>query len=141
CYELAFVEIKPPKEDHSAKHYLEDYWKLANLCKDSLDAHPAYISKMAAIQVFGYQMSLYFMTFENGINHWKHISTSYLPRDHQDRGCVHSCLELLKTLHVFLGEIDVSPFLQTPPRDDEGSSSLPNLSLHPSSNITPSSRR
>ncbi|KAF8942352.1 hypothetical protein BGZ46_006774, partial [Entomortierella lignicola] len=33
-YELAFVELKPPKEDHSPRPYLEVHWKIANFCKD-----------------------------------------------------------------------------------------------------------
>ncbi|KAF9405752.1 hypothetical protein BGZ76_006490 [Entomortierella beljakovae] len=54
--ELAFVEIKPPKEDRSMKLYLKDQWKLANYCKDNIDMylrHGIRITESAAIQIFG----------------------------------------------------------------------------------------
>ncbi|KAG0008870.1 hypothetical protein BGZ80_002976 [Entomortierella chlamydospora] len=57
CYELAFVEVKPPKEDRTARPYLEDLWKLANFCKDAIDNHITYgrgfITKTAGIQIYG----------------------------------------------------------------------------------------
>ncbi|KAF9198278.1 hypothetical protein BGZ49_000930 [Haplosporangium sp. Z 27] len=55
-YELAFVEVKFPKEDHTARPYLEDLWKLANFCKDAIDTHIKYrrdfIVKTAGIQIY-----------------------------------------------------------------------------------------
>ncbi|KAG0002488.1 hypothetical protein BGZ80_005970 [Entomortierella chlamydospora] len=61
-YELAFAEIKPPKEDHSAKPYLEDQWKLANFCKDAIDNHITFgrefITKTAGIQIYARSLPL-----------------------------------------------------------------------------------
>jgi hypothetical protein len=54
--ELAFVEVKPPKEDRNVKAYIEDQWKLANFCKDTIDLHlrdGRDIRKAAAVQIFG----------------------------------------------------------------------------------------
>ncbi|KAG0251248.1 hypothetical protein BG011_007741 [Mortierella polycephala] len=53
--ELAFVEIKPPKEQRCSRSYLEDLWKLANFCKDAIDLHLQSgidIRKAAAVQIF-----------------------------------------------------------------------------------------
>lgn len=55
-YELVFLEIKPPRMEKDAALFLEDYWKLVNLCKDAIDFHMGSdlgISTMVAIQVFG----------------------------------------------------------------------------------------
>ncbi|KAF8908486.1 hypothetical protein BGZ58_006076, partial [Dissophora ornata] len=55
-HELVFLEIKPPRMEKDAALFLEDYWKLANLCKDAIDFHlqsDLGISTMVAIQVFG----------------------------------------------------------------------------------------
>ncbi|KAF8969292.1 hypothetical protein BGZ46_010702, partial [Entomortierella lignicola] len=55
-YELAFVEVKFPKGDHTARPYLEDLWRLANFCKDAIDTHIKYgrdfIVKTAGIQIY-----------------------------------------------------------------------------------------
>ncbi|KAF9199791.1 hypothetical protein BGZ49_010056 [Haplosporangium sp. Z 27] len=56
CYELAFIKIKPPKEDHDPKPCFEDLWKFANYCKDSIDTRinldSDFVVKAAAVQIF-----------------------------------------------------------------------------------------
>ncbi|KAG0270679.1 hypothetical protein DFQ27_000029 [Actinomortierella ambigua] len=53
--QIAFLEIKPPGDGHTAKEYLWDYWNLANYTKDAIDlflqeGHP--IVRAAAVQLF-----------------------------------------------------------------------------------------
>ncbi|KAI7823610.1 hypothetical protein BC939DRAFT_451499 [Gamsiella multidivaricata] len=59
--ELAFVKVKPPREQECGRSYLKDLWKLANLCKDSIDTHLLRghdIRQAAAVQIFGQSQSL-----------------------------------------------------------------------------------
>ncbi|KAG9071801.1 hypothetical protein KI688_006017 [Linnemannia hyalina] len=53
--QIAFLEVKPPGDSHTAKEYLWDYWNLANYTKDAIDmslqeGYP--IVKAAAVQLF-----------------------------------------------------------------------------------------
>ncbi|KAK3817587.1 MAG: hypothetical protein J3Q66DRAFT_400949 [Benniella sp.] len=54
-------EAKPPGETNSVKNYLGDLWKIANLCKDTIDSFlqkGLNITKAAGIQIFGLKMTL-----------------------------------------------------------------------------------
>ncbi|KAI1315271.1 hypothetical protein EDD11_001052 [Mortierella claussenii] len=114
--ELAFVEIKPPREQRCSRPHLEDLWKLANFCKDAIDLHlrsGVDIRKAAAVQIF-------------------------------DTCRVVPCLRLMLSLEQFLDTIDANPTPRTPPRAEvhigedhsEGS-----LLLGRISKITPTTRR
>ncbi|KAG0230838.1 hypothetical protein BGW42_000663 [Actinomortierella wolfii] len=55
-FELAFMEVKPPKEEHHQRAYLEDVWALSGLAKDNIDLHlrhSRFLTTTACIQVFG----------------------------------------------------------------------------------------
>ncbi|KAG0053429.1 hypothetical protein BGZ83_001143 [Gryganskiella cystojenkinii] len=117
--ELAFLEVKPPKEQHCKRAFLEDLWKLANFCKDTIDSHLRQglrIHKAAALQVFGHGMVLYTMVYDHGIYHWSKSCSAYLPRDQTDTGCILPCLRLLTTLENFLESIYTNIGPSTPPR-------------------------
>ncbi|KAI8348417.1 hypothetical protein B0O80DRAFT_183842 [Mortierella sp. GBAus27b] len=133
-HELAFLEIKPPRMEKDATLFLEDYWKLANLCKDAIDLHvqgELGIRTMVAIQVFGHEMVMYKMTLSNGIYHWGQVMTVHLPKDKSDRAKVDRCLEMMLTLKEYLKDIDTDPFLRTP---------SPNPTRTNSSSLTPTKR-
>lgn len=54
--EVAFMELKAPKDERNPKADMEDWWNIANFCKDALDAHirkKRNIFKVAGLQVFG----------------------------------------------------------------------------------------
>ncbi|CAO3567163.1 unnamed protein product [Mortierella alpina] len=115
--ELVFLEVKPPRMEKEQALFLEDYWKLANMCKDAIDMHMASdlaISTMAAIQVFGHEMALYIMALDHGIYHWARVMIVHLPRCRSDRGTVDKCMELMLTLKAYLAKINTDPFLRTP---------------------------
>ncbi|KAF9542557.1 hypothetical protein EC957_001850 [Mortierella hygrophila] len=64
--EIAFMEVKPPKETGSGRSYLDDQWKLANFCKDTIDSflrQGRLITQAAAVQIFGHKISLYTMEY------------------------------------------------------------------------------
>ncbi|KAG0280230.1 hypothetical protein BGZ95_010829 [Linnemannia exigua] len=116
-HELVFLEIKPPRMEKDAALFLEDYWKLANLCKDAIDLYLGSelgISTMVAIQVFGHEMAMYKMTLTNGIYHWAQVMTAHLPKAKSDRAKVDRCVELMLTLKAYLETINTDPFLRTP---------------------------
>ncbi|KAG0221760.1 hypothetical protein BGW42_007325, partial [Actinomortierella wolfii] len=99
-FELGYMEIKPPKEERHQRAYLEDVWALSGLAKDSIDLHLRHgriITTIPCVLVFGFQMTLFQLSFQAGIYLWQTIHTSYLPRDHYDIGNVVACVELLKT--------------------------------------------
>ncbi|KAF9899151.1 hypothetical protein EC991_009520, partial [Linnemannia zychae] len=119
--ELAFLEVKPPKEQNYKRAFLEDLWKLANFCKDAIDNHlhqGFQIRKAAAVQVFGHNMALYTMVYEHGIYHWSKCCVAHLPCDQTDAGRILPCLRLLTTLEDFLESIDTNIGPSTPPRID-----------------------
>ncbi|KAG0042680.1 hypothetical protein BGZ83_000190 [Gryganskiella cystojenkinii] len=140
CYELGYVELKPPREDLNQRYFLEDVWALAGFAKGSIDNHLRQgrnIMKVACLHVFGYQVTLYQLSFHAGIYAWQDVSTDYLPRDHYDSGCTLQCLQLLRAFKNILDGVDVQPYLSTPPRKDP---SLPDLFRPRSTNITPTTR-
>lgn len=55
-FEVAFMEIKAPKDDQNAKAELQDMWNLAHFCRNAINAHLLEnrgIYKVAALQIFG----------------------------------------------------------------------------------------
>ncbi|CAO3566254.1 unnamed protein product [Mortierella alpina] len=103
CYELGFVELKAPREDRNERFFLEDVWALTGFAKDCIDRHLRHgrkITNVACLHVFGFQLTLYQMSFHNGIYVWQDTATAYLPRDHHDSGCTLRCLQLIRTFKV-----------------------------------------
>ncbi|KAF9193612.1 hypothetical protein BGZ51_002900 [Haplosporangium sp. Z 767] len=144
--ELAFVEIKPPKEQRCSRSYLEDLWKLANFCKDAIDLHLQSgidIRRAAAVQIFGHRMVLYTMVYRHGIYHWAKCCTAFVPCELADSGRVVPCLRLLLSLERFLNTIDADPAPRTPPRVEVRSDAHEEGSppLGRTSKITPTMRR
>ncbi|KAF8926806.1 hypothetical protein BGZ47_002523 [Haplosporangium gracile] len=118
---ICVVEIKSPRQAHSDKAFIEDYWKLANFCKDGIDDHLENgrgVDKMTAVQVFGHQLSVYTMEFKSGIYHWSQLGACYLPVDRTDGSRILPCMELLRTLERYLSHINVN-CVPTPPSNDD----------------------
>ncbi|KAG0270143.1 hypothetical protein BGZ95_001787 [Linnemannia exigua] len=142
--ELAFLEVKPPKEQHCKRAFLEDLWKLANYCKDAIDSNlrqGIQIRKAAAVQVFGHRMALYTMVYDHGIYHWSKSCIAYLPCDQTDTGRIPSCLRLLTTLEDFLESIFTNIDPSTPPLFDyDDSDEHPLQDTGRVSKVTPTKR-
>ncbi|KAF9199337.1 hypothetical protein BGZ49_010563 [Haplosporangium sp. Z 27] len=131
---LCLVEIKSPRQVRNEKDYVEDYWKLAALCKDNINLHLASgrgVRKMAAVQVFGHQLSVYTMEFDHGLYFWSLLGACFLPEDRNDGSRALPCLELLYTLEKFLDSVNI--VFTTPPHDG--------TTVGQSSNLSPSSKR
>ncbi|KAF9205024.1 hypothetical protein BGZ49_004570 [Haplosporangium sp. Z 27] len=136
--QLAFLEVKPPKDDKCVKFYLEDLWKLSNLCKDAINLNLQQgleIRRSAAVQIFGHRMALYSMEYEYGVYHWSQVCTAHLPCDQQDTRRVAGCLGLLRSLESFLNDIDADPPPRTPEKAD-----VEEFVLGRDSNISPTKR-
>ncbi|KAF9166956.1 hypothetical protein DFQ26_006355 [Actinomortierella ambigua] len=103
AFETAYVEIKSPKDERNARFFLEDQWNLIGFAKDTIDENlrcERAVTEIPCLQVFGYQLTLYRMTFHKGVYVWQTIDTAYLPRDKHDCGSMISSLELLQTFKV-----------------------------------------
>ncbi|KAF9080235.1 hypothetical protein BGX23_002473, partial [Mortierella sp. AD031] len=99
-FELGFMEVKPPREERHQRAYLEDVWALSGFAKDSIDSHLRHsriLTTAPCVLVFGFQMTLYQLSFQAGIYVWQDVHTSYLPKDRYDSGNMMECVELLKT--------------------------------------------
>ncbi|KAF9303003.1 hypothetical protein BGZ74_004490 [Mortierella antarctica] len=100
-FEVAFMELKAPKDDRSAKAELEDTWNLAHFCRDAINAHllaKRQIYKAAALQIFGHKMHLYTMHYQNKVYHWNRSAVVHIPVDQQDTARAPRCLELMSAL-------------------------------------------
>ncbi|KAF9923425.1 hypothetical protein BGZ67_009852, partial [Mortierella alpina] len=100
-FDVAFAEIKAPKDKGSIRLYIEDKWALTSLAKDTIDLHlreRRTITSIYCLQVFGYQLAVYELRFQAGLYMWTEIGTGYLPRDKNDTHCLIRCMEILKTL-------------------------------------------
>ncbi|KAG0335203.1 hypothetical protein BG000_007727 [Podila horticola] len=87
---------------------MEDWWNIANFCKDALDAHirkKRNIFKVAGLQVFGLKVSLWTMTYKDGIYHFTRTMVAHIPADQHDIARAPRCLELMGTLGKFLDPI------------------------------------
>ncbi|KAF9128379.1 hypothetical protein BGX30_014350 [Mortierella sp. GBA39] len=84
-FDVAFAEIKAPKDDSSTRLHIQDKWALTSLAKDTIDLLPA-----------GYQLTVYELRFQAGLYMWTEIGTGYLPRVKNDTHCLIRCMELLK---------------------------------------------
>lgn len=55
-FDVAFAEIKAPKDDNSIRLYIQDKWALTSLAKDAIDLHlceQCTITSIYRLQVFG----------------------------------------------------------------------------------------
>ncbi|KAG0275688.1 hypothetical protein BGZ96_003690 [Linnemannia gamsii] len=142
-FDVAFAEIKVPKDDGRIRLYIQDKWALTSFAKDTIDLHlreRRTITSIYCLQVFGYQLTIYELRFQAGLYMWTEIGTGYLPRDKNDTHCLIRCMELLKTLRTLLDDISVRQYVHTPPRRDPDHFLPEELRPQPT-NITPSSRR
>lgn len=142
-FDVAFAEIKAPKDDNSTCLYIQDKWALTSLAKDTIDLHlreRRTISSIYCLQVFGYQLAVYELRFQAGLYMWMEVGTGYLPRDMNVTHCLIRCMELLNTLRTLLNDIPVRQYVHTPPRRDPDHLLPQELRPQPT-NITPSSRR
>ncbi|KAF9304669.1 hypothetical protein BGZ74_000877 [Mortierella antarctica] len=115
--QLAFMEIKSPKDDRNARAEVEDLWNLANFCKDAIDAHLLLrrgIFKAAGILIFGHKISVYTMEYHNAIYHWSRAGVAHVPVDQTDVMRAPRCLELIHAVKMFLDSIEVSNIPQGP---------------------------
>ncbi|KAK3810467.1 MAG: hypothetical protein J3R72DRAFT_463841 [Linnemannia gamsii] len=142
-FELGYVEIKPPKEERHQRLYLEDVWALSGLAKDNIDLHFRHrriITTISCVLVFGFQMTLYQLSFQAGIYLWQDVHTSYLPKDHYDIANIVACVELLKTFKAIMDKAETERYTRTPTRRVEDDEELSDLYRPRPSNITPSKR-
>ncbi|KAF9581201.1 hypothetical protein BGW38_001872 [Lunasporangiospora selenospora] len=141
-FETAYVEIRSPKDERNVRFFLEDQWKLIGFAKDTIDENlrnERAVTEIPCLQVFGYQLTLYRMTFHKGLYVWQTIDTAYLPRDTHDCGSMVACLELLQTFKQILDSLNYLPYVHTPPNKAQDWM-LP-VELRPrATNISPTTR-
>ncbi|KAG0380781.1 hypothetical protein BGX24_005162 [Mortierella sp. AD032] len=140
--EIAYVEIKAPKDSRSQSRFVEDLWNLTSEARDQIDLHlrnQRSITVVPCIQVFGYKVKLFKMEYVAGLYIWTEVASGYLPRDHQDLDVIPKLLSLITRLKAMLDNISVEPYLRTPPRQlpDE---LLPDDARPQPVNVTPSKR-
>ncbi|KAF9900351.1 hypothetical protein EC991_007455 [Linnemannia zychae] len=142
-FELGFMEVKPPREDRHQRAYLEDVWALSGFAKDNIDLHLRHsriLTTASCVLVFGFQMTLYQLSFQAGIYIWQAVHTSYLPKDRYDSGNMVECVELIKTFKAIMDEADTGRYVHTPTKAVEDDEELPALFRPRPTNITPSTR-
>ncbi|KAG0247695.1 hypothetical protein BG011_001058 [Mortierella polycephala] len=142
-FELGFVEVKPPREERHQRAYLEDVWALSGFAKGSIDLHLRHsriLTTAPCVLVFGFQMTLYQLSFQAGIYVWQDVHTSYIPKDRYDSGNIMESVELLKTFKTIMDEVETGRYIQTPTKCVEDDEELPDLFRPRLTNITPSKR-
>ncbi|KAF9178087.1 hypothetical protein BGZ50_008088 [Haplosporangium sp. Z 11] len=142
-FELGYVEVKPPKEKRHQRAYMKDVWALSGLAKDNIDIHLRHgriITTVPCVLVFGFQMTLFQLSFQAGIYLWQVIRTSYLPRDQCDIGNIVACVELLKTFKAIMDGTETERYIRTPTQRVENDEELPDLYRPRPTNIAPSIR-
>ncbi|KAF9582371.1 hypothetical protein BGW38_000291, partial [Lunasporangiospora selenospora] len=142
-FELGFVEVKPPKEERHHRAYLEDVWALSGFAKDCIDLHLRHsriLTTAPCVLVFGFQMTLYQLSFQAGIYVWQHVDTSYLPKDQYDSGNVIECVELLKTFKAIMDKAETGRYVRTLTKHVESDDELPDLFRPQLTNVSPSKR-
>jgi len=142
-FEMGYLEIKPPKEERHQRLYLEDIWTLVGFAKDNIDLHfrcHRIITTVPCVMVFGFQMTLYQLSFQDGIYAWRDVHTAYLPKDHYDIGNIVSCVELLNTFKAILDEAETERYTRTPPRHAKEDKELPESYRPRPTTLTPSKR-
>ncbi|KAK3838832.1 MAG: hypothetical protein J3R72DRAFT_448419 [Linnemannia gamsii] len=140
---MGYLEIKPPKEERHQRLYLEDIWAILGLAKDNIDLHfrcHRIITTIPCVLVFGFQMTLYQLSFQDGIYVWLDVHTAYLPKDQYDIGNIVSCVELLNIFKAILDEAETERYTRTPPRHAKDDKELPELYRPRPTNLTPSKR-
>ncbi|KAK3817542.1 MAG: hypothetical protein J3Q66DRAFT_400890 [Benniella sp.] len=68
--QIAFSEIKTPKDSHTVREYLLDTWKSALYAKDALGLslkEDIPITKTAEVQLFRHRLCLYGMEYAHGL--------------------------------------------------------------------------
>ncbi|KAG0047172.1 hypothetical protein BGZ89_005028 [Linnemannia elongata] len=142
-FELGFVEIKPPREERHQRAYLEDVWALSGFCKDSIDLHLRHsrmLTTTSCVLVFGFQMTLYLLSFQKGIYIWQFVHTTYLPKDRYDSSNMIECVELIKSFKDIMDKAETEIYIQTPTTPVENDDELPEVFRPRPTNITPSKR-
>ncbi|KAF9363493.1 tyrosine/serine/threonine protein phosphatase pps1 [Mortierella sp. NVP85] len=142
-FELGFVEVKPPKEERHQRAYLEDIWALSGFAKDCIDLHLRHsriLTTVPCLLVFGFQMTLYQLTFQAGIYVWQDVYTSYLPKDRYDSGNMIECVDLVRTFKAIMDEADTGRYVRTPTNRVKDDDELPDLFRPRLTNISPSKR-
>ncbi|KAG0306190.1 hypothetical protein BGZ97_000841 [Linnemannia gamsii] len=142
-FELGFVEVKPPREERHQRAYLEDVWALSGFAKDGIDLHLRHsriLTTAPCLHVFGFQMTLYQLSFQAGIYIWQDVYTSYLPKDRYDSGNIIECVELIKTFKAIMDEAETGRYIRTPTKCVEDDHELPDLFRPRPTNVSPSKR-
>ncbi|KAF9344755.1 hypothetical protein BGX34_005361 [Mortierella sp. NVP85] len=141
--EMGYVEVKSPKEERHQRPYLEDIWALSGFAKDNIDLHLRHsriITTVPCIIVFGFQMTLYKLSFQTGIYLWQEILTTYLPKDQYDIGNIRACVELVKTFKTIMDEVETKRYVRTPTKPVEDDEDLLDIYRPRPTNISPSRR-
>ncbi|KAF9585347.1 hypothetical protein BGW38_002803 [Lunasporangiospora selenospora] len=116
--EVAYVEIKAANDSCSQSKFVEDQWNLSSEARSQIDLHlcnQRSITVVPCIQVFVYKAKLFKMEYISGLNVWTEVASGYLPRDHQNLDVIPKLLGLLRRFKAILDNINVEPYLQTPP--------------------------
>ncbi|KAI1288914.1 hypothetical protein EDD11_009561 [Mortierella claussenii] len=140
--EVAYVEIKAPKDSHSQSKFVEDMWSLASVARDQINLHllnQHSITVIPCIQIFGYKVKLFKLEYDSGLYIWTEVASGYLPRDHQDLDGIPKLLSLITRLKDMLDNIDIERCLRTPPRRLP-TELLPDDARPQPMNVTPSKR-
>ncbi|KAF9581774.1 hypothetical protein BGW38_001090 [Lunasporangiospora selenospora] len=141
-FEVAYLEVKGPKDDRCQSKYLEDLWNLSSFAKDCIDSNLSArrsVKLVPLVQVFGHKVTLYVMKFVSGLYILHQVATCYLPRDLQDLGGMIQCVETFRTLKHILDDLDMRQYGRTQSRS-ETEDLLPYDQLPRPTNVSPSSR-
>ncbi|KAK3816689.1 MAG: hypothetical protein J3Q66DRAFT_201600 [Benniella sp.] len=113
--EVAYVELKAPKDSSSQSKYVEDMWSLASEAHDMLSLHlrrKSLIRTFPYVQIFGHKMKLFKMEYVGGLYVWTEVGMAYLPRDHQDLDILPKVLSLCGKFKSMLDTIELDPYLR-----------------------------
>ncbi|KAF9896949.1 hypothetical protein BX616_006456, partial [Lobosporangium transversale] len=91
--QIAFLEVKPPGDSHTAKEYLWDYWNLANFTNATRRPH----HKGSRSPTF------------------PRTCTAYIPFDQSDSNMA-GCIRLFRSLEAYLEQTSTNVQPRTPPR-------------------------
>ncbi|KAF9154602.1 hypothetical protein DFQ26_000183 [Actinomortierella ambigua] len=141
-FEVAYLEVKSPKDDRCSSKYLEDFWNLSSFAKDCIDSNlraRRSIRVVPIVQVFGNKVTLSLMRFVSGLYVLHQVTTCYLPRDLHDLGGMIACIETFRALRSILDGLDLGQYVDKPASADT-EETLPYDELPRPTNISPAIR-
>ncbi|KAF9157168.1 hypothetical protein DFQ26_009078 [Actinomortierella ambigua] len=113
------------------------------MAKETIDSHLRHsrnITTVPCLNVLGYQMTLYKLSFRTGIYLWQEVITTYLPKDQYDIGNIRSCVELFNTFKAIMDVVETERYARTPTKRVEDDEELLDIYRPRPTNITLSTR-